>query len=191
MDTEEITFVVNNAPPLVYIDAPDQVDVDEWFWVDASGTTDTISDISTLVFTYDMGDGTEAVVSSENRLNYSYSSPGLYTIKLTVTDGDSETNEEHIIKVVEPPKAPEEDSNTGVVIAGVLFGVIIVLLLAVVAFIFISRARQQPPPPPPGMSPALPQRAPPPGLYAKPSQGLPPPGPPQPPLNLPPPPVHP
>ncbi|MGA1847979.1 MAG: PKD domain-containing protein, partial [Thermoplasmatota archaeon] len=190
-DTEEINFVVNNAPPLVYIDAPDEVEVGEWFWVDASATTDTISDISNLQFTYDMGEGTSAVVTSENKLNHTYSSPGLYTIRLTVTDGDSETTEEHIIKVVEPPKIPEESSNAGVVIAGVVFGVVIILLLAVVAFIFISKRRQQPPPPPPGMPPAIPPRTPPPGLYAKPAQGLPPPGPPQPPSGLPPPPVHP
>jgi PKD repeat protein len=138
-----------------------------------------------------MGDGTEAEVTTENRLNHTYVSPGLFTIKLTVSDGDSETTEEHIINVVEPPKTPGENSNTGVVIAGVVFGVIILLLFAVLVFIFISRSRQQPPPPPPGMPPAIPPKAPTPGLYAKPAQGLPPPRPSQPPSNLPPPPVHP
>jgi len=182
MDTEEIMFVVSNAPPLVYIDAPDEVEVDEWFWVDASATTDTISDISNLVFTYDMGDGTEPIVTDENVLNYSYSEKGLYTITLSVSDGGSDTTEKHFINVVEPPKEPVESSNTGLVIVAVVLGAVMIILLAVVALVLISRSRQ--PPPPPGMPPAMPPGTPAPGLYARPAQGLPPP-------NLPPPPMHP
>lgn len=87
--TDTVIIEISNLWPTAHI----QTDFDGYSNIitfNASGTTDSESDMATLRYDWDMGDGT---TDSGVVVTHQYSDKGEYTILLKVTDDDGETDE--------------------------------------------------------------------------------------------------
>ncbi len=106
-DTAWHTITVENQTPVARIDAPDEVGLSESVTVDGSDSYDPDGGgfwDDGLDYDWDLGDWTDA---TGKRATHSYSSPGTYTVKLTVTDEDGATDSAwHTISVVDDNEEP-------------------------------------------------------------------------------------
>jgi len=97
-DTIEIEVITSNQPPEAEIIADKtNVSVGETINFDASDSSDPDEDI--LSYTWDFGDEEG---SEEMNPTHTYSSPGTYTVSLTVSDGELSNTDTLIITVNEP-----------------------------------------------------------------------------------------
>jgi parallel beta-helix repeat protein len=88
-DTDTIDIFVNNVPPIA--DAGDDKVEDEGGQInfDGSNSIDTASDINSLFYRWDFGDGT---VGNGKIVSQRYEDNGTYTVTLQVTDDDGATS---------------------------------------------------------------------------------------------------
>ncbi len=85
--TDTISLPVENtAPSATFTATPNPVNATQNIELDATGTTDAESDRSRLTFTWNFGDGGEAVDATGPVVSHSYPSEGAHTITLTVAD---------------------------------------------------------------------------------------------------------
>ncbi len=100
-DVDTLNISVLNKPPVA--DAGDDQTVSEGTTVifDGSNTTDTLSDISTLVYTWWFGDGSTGTGISPSHV---YSSPGTYMVTVLVQDDDGDSDLAYLnITVIDAP----------------------------------------------------------------------------------------
>jgi PKD repeat protein len=124
------------------------------FLVSAESSTDSGSDMISLNYTWDLGDGTTAYGM---KVNHSYSEAKTYTLSLTVTDddGDSDTIVTTIrVYPLDEPKEPVTDDgeeSSMALFAGV--AVIIIIIVIIILFLLLLKRKQieeptEPIPPP-------------------------------------------
>jgi PKD repeat protein len=86
-----ITITVSNKRPIAEA-GPNQISYEDvMIEVDASGSTDTASDIQTLEFMWDFGDGNSTGWSTDSKATHTYTLSGNYTPYVMVQDDDNET----------------------------------------------------------------------------------------------------
>jgi PKD repeat protein len=91
--TDTITVFVNNIPPIANAGSNLVVDEDEEVVFDATGSTDTPSDIPTLSYEWNFGDNYSDVEGAHGPYpKHTYTHAGLYKVKLLVEDDDGATN---------------------------------------------------------------------------------------------------
>lgn len=83
-----------NHPPVVDFSCPEKAPVNTSIFFDSSDTFDPDEDV--LVFKWDFGDG---VILNLNNPEHGYREPGLYSVKLTVSDGEHEISKEKTINI--------------------------------------------------------------------------------------------
>jgi len=93
---ENIIKTVNH-PPLVNFDCPESGVFRKLIFFDASDTIDEDGD--ELKFIWELSDEFE---SSEESFEHGFMLDGVYTIKLTVSDGENEATKEKIITIINP-----------------------------------------------------------------------------------------
>jgi PKD repeat protein len=101
IDKKSIT--VRNVPPEArFTSSSNHVSEDESIYFDATQTTSSPSNIATLKFGWDFGDGTYA---SGPTASHQYTNQGVYTVTLTVQDqyGDFDTSSIQIVVDNQPP----------------------------------------------------------------------------------------
>jgi hypothetical protein len=98
--------VENVAPSIVLMGPAKPVDEDERVHLSAEAT-DTDSDLPTLSYRWDMGDGTVTPWGTELQMDYVYTSKGTYVVNVTVLDDDGVEFEAQFPVKVEnlPPRA--------------------------------------------------------------------------------------
>ncbi len=84
-DADTVTLFVNNVPPTADAGSDKVGDEEEQIYFDGSNSIDTASDIDSLIYTWDFGDGT---IGTGKMVNHSYDENGTYTVTLQVTDDD-------------------------------------------------------------------------------------------------------
>lgn len=84
-----IIHAVPNEPPVADAGGPYAGTAGEPVLFDASGSSDPDGD--TLTFTWDFGDGTAPVETTDTTVEHVYADPGTYTAQLTVSDGTDST----------------------------------------------------------------------------------------------------
>jgi PKD repeat protein len=99
--------VHNVEPVAAFTHGELTVDMDSLLALDASATYDTDSDVGTLTYTWDLGEGEPLVTTSVPLAEHTYTRPGAYTVALTVTDrhGASSTATVSVTVVNVPPIA--------------------------------------------------------------------------------------
>jgi enediyne biosynthesis protein E4 len=198
-DKETLNLVIRNPPPVIYLDAPIKVAAGESFILDASGSQDTITDQPNLSYSFNMGDGSDMIISTNPVINYTYDVGGKFTIILTVLDSGTGSMMEQEIEVTELISVTPSKDDTGTIILIMVIALLMIIVISAMLAVLIirnKRAAQQPPPPqyPPGrMSsmggapPRMPPQRQPPIVQPMPQQPvLPPPG-----SSVPPPPQQP
>jgi PKD repeat protein len=90
----------NQLPTASFTYSPENPVVNQTITFDASSSYDPDGQI--VSYEWDFGDGTNG---TEEIVNHSYSSPGNYTVNLTVTDDDSVMNSTNKTIIVYPPAA--------------------------------------------------------------------------------------
>ena len=107
---------VRNVEPVAAFAQDDlTVDMDSPLRLDASATHDTPSDIGTLTYVWDFGDGGSPMTTDTPLAERTYTRPGAYTVALTVTDrhNASSTATLDIAVVNVPPTAGIRIFTTG------------------------------------------------------------------------------
>jgi hypothetical protein len=159
-DKEILNLVVNNPPPVIYLDAPSEVDLGKFIILDASGTLDTVTDQPNLTYSFDMGDGSEPFDTMDPVFNYTYEEGGIYKIIITVMDSGSGSLMEHEIEVIEPASTSSEGNN-GAIVFLILVAALALIVIGTLAVLLVIKKRneeQQPPIPPnylPGRAPQM------------------------------------
>jgi PKD repeat protein len=149
-DKETMNLVVNNPPPVIYLDAPSKAAAGEFIILDVSGTLDTITDQPNLTYSFDMGDGSDPVDTMDPVLNYTYEEGGIYKVIITVMDSGSGSSMEHEIEVTEPASTSSEGNNSALVFL-ILVAVVALIVIGALAVLLVIKKRneeQQPPIPP-------------------------------------------
>jgi PKD repeat protein len=96
IDTKSLEIDVRNVPPIA--DAGFDLDIFESLVeFNGSGSWDTSSDIATLEYLWDFGDGEK---DSGRSVIHNYAEKGKYGVKLTVTDDDGESSTDNIIVTI-------------------------------------------------------------------------------------------
>jgi len=133
--TTEVNIEVQNLPPVADSGTPNErkATVDEPVILDASGTTDTPSDIPELNYTWKIGNET---VYGEI-VSYTFSKPGEFTVTLIVRDNNGETSEDTITFQVS--KESESDDAAMNTISWILVVVIVVFLVVIGFLISVKR----------------------------------------------------
>ncbi len=90
---DTVNILVNNVPPIADASNDKIGDEGEQIYFDGSNSIDTSSDIDSLIYTWDFGDGT---VGTGKMVNHSYEDNGTYTVTLQVTDDDGSTSVDSI-----------------------------------------------------------------------------------------------
>ncbi|UCF08539.1 MAG: right-handed parallel beta-helix repeat-containing protein [Thermoplasmata archaeon] len=102
-DTDIVDIFVNNVPPTA--DAGDDRfgNEGEQLTFDGGGSYDAPSDISSLIYLWDFGDGN---IGSGKMVNHTYEENGTYTVTLQVTDDDGAVDTDSITVMVNntPPE---------------------------------------------------------------------------------------
>lgn len=137
---ESITITIKNVVPVasLQIAGSEMEGIPVVF--DASGSYDTTSDMVKLIFTFDPGDGSAPITSTESIVNHTYSLPGEYVVELTLSDGDDTVAITEVITIVEVHGDVSESGDDKVMVV-VLVGVFVIMLLlaGLGAFLVLSR----------------------------------------------------
>jgi len=96
-DTDIALVTVNNLPPVANAGLDKSGNVNESITFDGSASTDTTSDIPSLIYEWSFGDGQTALGKI---VTHSYQTQGIYTSTLTVTDNDVATASDIVIVTV-------------------------------------------------------------------------------------------
>jgi PKD repeat protein len=111
------TLIVDNVPPIPEIQfeqIPDEHTIEDEITVDASGSNDPDGGIEE--YSWDFGDGT---VKEGSVANHSYSTPGVYNLTLSISDGMDNSRETEEVRIINrPPVAnvtysPRSELTTG------------------------------------------------------------------------------
>jgi PKD repeat protein len=114
---ESTSFVtVTNVPPTPEAGSDVSVIEDEYADFNASGSTDTPSDIFNLTFKWDFGDGTITGWNSTPGASHNYTTDGQYTVTLTVGDDDG-SEQTDTLTVTVNNQAPEADAGDDKLVA--------------------------------------------------------------------------
>jgi PKD repeat protein len=113
--TDSIQVEVKNKPPSCSIISEDIVNEDEEI-VFTIELNDTYSDLPTLIYILDFGDGNNTFWSTEFVISHSYTTNGIYTVRCVVRDDDGiqfENSTEKIVLVLNnAPKCFVEEDKT-------------------------------------------------------------------------------
>ncbi|UCE36335.1 MAG: PKD domain-containing protein [Thermoplasmata archaeon] len=99
--TDTLTVTVKNIPPTVVVTYTSPCPIiiaGDMLTFDAM-VFDSPSDMATLTFTWDFGDGT--IVTGAPPVTHAYANPGIYKVTLTVTDDDGAVGQDIVVIVVE------------------------------------------------------------------------------------------
>jgi PKD repeat protein len=99
---------VNNKKPLADAGSRISANEDETIYLDGGNSTDTPSDISTLQFQWDFGDGNQTEWDYLAKTTYSFPQMGEYSIRLRVKDDDGDIDLD-LVKVVINNVAPNAE----------------------------------------------------------------------------------
>jgi PKD repeat protein len=96
--------VIDPAPHAVFRASAYVIDVNGTVEFNAENTTDNPSDIDTLSFSWDFGDGTGGMGKTTS---HKYTSAGNFTVKLTVQDDEGAWNTSDAVISVNIPSIPQ------------------------------------------------------------------------------------
>jgi hypothetical protein len=146
------TFTIENIAPVAVmkISKTSYIRIDEIIRFSAEESTDTESDIDSLTYLWDFGDGTtgEGII-----VDHSYTTKGEYNVLLVIndTDGAIDTAQCRILINYSPPPPPdgETDNDDGegfnkinyAIVAGIL---IFIIILIIIIWLSMKRRREQP-----------------------------------------------
>jgi len=89
--TAQVQVITTNLPPdAAFTYYPPSPQIGEWIRFDGSGSTDSDGTIAT--YSWNFGDGTTPVTTSNSYYYYRFTSAGTYLVTLTVTDNDGGTD---------------------------------------------------------------------------------------------------
>ena len=136
--TSEVEVEVQNVPPIADAGIPKErkATVGKAIILDASGTTDTPSDMAGLNFTWRIGNDT---VYGEV-VSYTFVSTGEFTVTLTVRDNNGAVSEDTL--TFEVSKSSESEDEETMSALGWILVVIMVVLLVVIGFL-LSKVRDE------------------------------------------------
>lgn len=143
---DSVTITVKNLIPTVSLQMIGSAKINEIVEFDASGTFDTPTDMENLVYTFNPGDGSDAIVSSESIVNHSYSEPGSYTIDLTVSDGDDSSTIQGTITILGVQDTAEESKSSALIMMLVIGSFLILLLIGAFGTVLVLKGRAEVPP---------------------------------------------
>jgi PKD repeat protein len=101
LSTVSHSIAISSGPVASFTFSPPHPQVSTSVSADGSGSTDNGGTITS--YTWDFGDG--SATSTGVTQSHTYTSPGTYTIKLTVSDGTNSANTTHSVKVDAVPVA--------------------------------------------------------------------------------------
>ena len=127
---------VENTPPVIAIISTEELATDmsfdianDWY-LDASGSVDTVNDQLDLMFQWYLDD---SLIYSGNNLTQSVlSQPGSYELKLIVTDDDGDSDEHLISLTLKQYSETNEDASFSPIILGSISVIVIILLISLI-----------------------------------------------------------
>ncbi len=143
---ENKTIIVENVRPVARVKTSKlKAATDENIEFSATESFDTPSDIDTLKYTWDFGDGQKG---TGVKINYSYSEPGIYNVVLTVLDDNNATDLVQVVIRITLAEILENDQSdndeevdfTTLLIANCI--VITIIFVLLILLIFIRRKRR-------------------------------------------------
>jgi len=130
IDTNVTTVTVSlNTPPIADAGGPYSAVVNSKITFDGSGSSDIDGTISN--YSWDFGDGKSGTGISPS---HTYTSPGKYTVTLSVTDSEGANNSDTISVTIKKESEKEETSDFG--LFATIFIVVLIGLCCVAVFFF-------------------------------------------------------
>lgn len=140
------TIIIENVEPTAKISVElKKAFVNDVLTFSAKDSSDTSSDLDTLIYRWDFGDGE---TGSGLSVNHSFSEPGTYTVTLYVEDGDGAEGEESIKIIIEPIEKVPSESKEDFGLYYALTGVIIIIIVLLIILAIVKKRKQKPAPPP-------------------------------------------
>jgi PKD repeat protein len=141
--TAQMTVTVTNLKPIAKAAADKStVKIDELVTFSSAGSTDTLSDVATLKYLWTFGDGTS---STDKNPTHAYTSSGVKTVKLTVTDNDLELASMTLSITVKAKPTTGGGGVNMMLVAAVIIIVIVAVILIVLAIMMMKKGSKPKP----------------------------------------------